>query len=260
MTKSLKISVIIPAYNSASYIEQCINSALNQTIPIFEIIVINDGSTDATEEISLRIEEKSKNNTIIKIINQANGGPSKARNRGIKESKGDWIAFLDADDRWLPEKIEQQVSILYDNPNCKIIGTPIFSYRKKIFYKKISFEEMLFKNYFFTSSVLVKKDLLSDISFDEKKKYSEDYKLWLQIIKRNEGIIMYQELVVYAENQNRYKRKSLSNCLWKMEKAELSNFYYLLKEESINIITFIIISLFSLMKFFKRVLSSSSHF
>lgn len=252
------ISVIIPVFNAVDTIQRCIESVLEQTVSVNEIIVVNDGSTDKIESF-LQSYKLNNNLDNLNIITQANGGPAKARNRGIIEAKGEWIAFLDADDEWFPEKIERQVAILCANPNCVIIGTTSYSSKHNDAFIKVTFNKMLFKNYFITSSVLVRKNILSENLFDEQKRYSEDYKLWLQIIKWHEGILMNQGLVIYADNQNRYNRKSLSNCLWKMERAELSNFHYLLKGKFVNIITFIIISLFSLIKFFKRVLVSSLH-
>ena len=101
MTSSniFKLSVVIPAYNSSKYIEETLSSILNQTRPPFEIIVINDGSTDNTAEIVSKYP--------VRLINKHNQGPSETRNRGILESKGNWIAFLDADDLWHREKIER---------------------------------------------------------------------------------------------------------------------------------------------------------
>lgn len=258
MIKEYKISVIIPAYNSANYIERCINSVMNQTIPVYEIIVINDGSTDKTIEILSNIKKKHNGIDLLKVMNQVNSGPSKARNLGVKESNGNWIAFLDADDEWLPEKIESQIAVLNKNPDCAIIGTTNFFSHDKNSIIKVSFKKMLFKNYFITSSILVKKEIFLNILFDEKIKYAEDYRLWIQIIKWNEAILMHQCLVVYAENKNRYARNSLSNSLWKMEKSTLSTFQYLLSKKYINNITYVVISLYSLIKYLRRVLYKSA--
>lgn len=105
-----KISVVISVYNAEFSIIQCIESVLLQTVPLLEIIVINDGSTDRTE-VCLDFKNDKQLN-ILKVITQENMGPSRARNSGISHSMGDWIAFLDSDDKWLPDKIEKQLNVL----------------------------------------------------------------------------------------------------------------------------------------------------
>lgn len=252
------ISVIIPTYNAIDTIQRCIESVLEQTVSISEIIVINDGSTDNTESFlqSYKMNNKLDN---LNIITQPNGGPAKARNRGITEARGEWIAFLDADDRWLPQKIGRQVEMISIYPEVSIIGTNLFSpisEQKVVSINKIAFTGMLFKNMLFTSSVIVRKNVVEQYYFDEDKKYSEDYKLWLQIIQFHKGIVLCEGLVVYAENQNKYKRKALSNDLWKMEINQLDNYYYFYKKQAINIFLLVVIIAFSFLKFFKRSLHS----
>src|SRR5262245_23003010 len=96
------ISVIIPTYNSARFVIDAVESALAQSYPSLEVIVVDDGSSDDTQERLGPWEGR------IKYFYQPNSGPAKARNRGIKEARGDLIAFLDADDQWLPEKLNKQ--------------------------------------------------------------------------------------------------------------------------------------------------------
>ena len=98
------ISVVIPTYNSAAYLPEAIESALAQTLPPLEVIVVDDGSTDGTDVVAARFVGR------VRWIRQENAGVSAARNRGIAESTGDWIAFLDADDTWLPTKLERQAA------------------------------------------------------------------------------------------------------------------------------------------------------
>ena len=90
------ISVIIPLYNKEQIIEKCIQSVLTQDYNDFEVVVVNDGSTDRSAEIVKRIDDSR-----VRLIEQENGGPSKARNTGVKNAKGEWIVFLDADDEFL---------------------------------------------------------------------------------------------------------------------------------------------------------------
>ena len=103
-----KISVIIPAYNSEKTILRALESVNSQTFKPIEIIVINDYSSDKTEEV---VKSFKSEITIIFLSNETNKGPSYSRNRGIRSSNGNWIAFLDADDYWHPQKLEFQIKL-----------------------------------------------------------------------------------------------------------------------------------------------------
>jgi len=251
----IRISVIIPVYNASTTIIQCLESVIKQTKPVYEIIVIDDGSTDNTLFIVTRFKESNKIDNLI-IISQSNSGPSKARNKGIKKAVGNWIAFLDSDDKWLPDKIEKQVAVIEQNKDVSIIGTAFLS-KDKNYYKKseqIGFKKMLFKNRFLTSTVLVRKEVVSKFLFDEKLSYAEDQKLWLNIIYLYKGVVINEGLAIYAENQNKYRREALSNNLCQMEKGELGNFFYLYNQKMINLPIFLVISSFSILKHIRRVL------
>ncbi|GAB4167771.1 MAG: glycosyltransferase [Calditrichia bacterium] len=113
------ISCIIPCFNSEAYIEETLQSVFDQTYKHFEVIVVNDGSTDNTPEILNKYRGK------ITILNQENKGVGAARNNGVKHSKGDWIAFLDADDLWHKKKLERQVEITRRFPDIIAIGSSI---------------------------------------------------------------------------------------------------------------------------------------
>jgi len=108
------VSVIIPVYNSADFLGQAIDSVLDQTFMDFEIIVVDDGSTDRTPEVSAQYSDH------IKYIRQPNGGNAAARNRGVVEARGRWLCFLDADDLWEPRKLERQLLDLLRHPEWRI--------------------------------------------------------------------------------------------------------------------------------------------
>lgn len=133
----MKFSIIIPIYNTEKYIERCINSVLNQTYDNYEIILINDGSTDNSQEII----KKYKNNKKIKIINQKNYGLSYSRNMGIKESKGNYILFLDSDDYYELDLLK----ILNETINNQEIIK--FGYKDLKENKQIETKTIQFKNY-----------------------------------------------------------------------------------------------------------------
>lgn len=117
----MKYSVIIPLYNKENHIQRAINSVLDQTLQDFELIIIDDGSTDGSFEAAKAIQDSR-----ICIIQQENRGVSAARNRGILEANYDWVAFLDADDEWLPGFLEEISLMRTTFPQCSVIGTGYF--------------------------------------------------------------------------------------------------------------------------------------
>jgi len=199
---NLKISVIIPTFNRNNFISKSIKSIQNQTYQIDEIIIVDDGSTDNTQEIL-------KNFKNIRIIKTKNLGVSHARNIGIKKAKNRWISFLDSDDLWLENKIENQVIFHKQNPNILFSHTGekwlrngnIKKYPKSLtkpsgncFLKNISTCKIA------TSSILLHKSIFDDIGyFDEKLKVCEDYDLWLRISHRyNIGLINEEQIIKNA--------------------------------------------------------------
>lgn len=137
----IMISVIIPLYNKAHTIVNTLKTVLNQSYKDFEVIIVNDGSTDNGVDVI----NQNFNDSRIKIINQSNAGVSAARNRGVKEAKGDWIAFLDADDEWLPEYLNTLISTLDNYPNAEIIGCS--SYYKDYISGKVSANALIDRYY-----------------------------------------------------------------------------------------------------------------
>jgi glycosyltransferase involved in cell wall biosynthesis len=112
------VSVIIPLYNKARYIERALDSVLAQTDPEFEIVVVNDGSTDGSEDAVRRRADPR-----IRLVSQENAGVSAARNRGIAEASGELVAFLDADDEWLPEHLATICRLATDYPGCGVYAS-----------------------------------------------------------------------------------------------------------------------------------------
>ncbi len=194
------VSVIIPAYNGARFLPEAIESVLAQTYKDYEIIVVDDGSTDNTKEILKPYFDK------IKYIHQQNQGAATARNTGIRHSQGEYIAFLDADDVWLPEKLHTQVYYLDNNPEVAMVYSRSFTISgdgelisKKSSYKDFPSGEIfniLFLHSFFiyTSTVVVRRRILDTVGlFDESLITSEDRDLWLRIARefKVSGITKY---------------------------------------------------------------------
>ncbi|MGB5156040.1 glycosyltransferase family 2 protein [Desulfobacterium sp. N47] len=179
------ISVIIPAYNREWTIKEAIDSVLSQKFDDFELIVVNDGSTDNTREVLSSYRNK------ITVIEQKNLGVSAARNKGIVSSSGNYIAFLDSDDLWLPGKLETQFEFFNNNPDTFICQTEEIWLRKGKRvnpgkrHKKLSgmfFEKSLELCMVSPSAVMMKRSLLDMVGlFDETLLACEDYDMWLRI-------------------------------------------------------------------------------
>lgn len=178
----MTVSVIIPTYNCGHLISRAIESALAQTVPVSEIIVVDDGSTDDTKE-KLR-----KFPAIVKYCYKQNGGVSSARNLGIKNAIHDWLAFLDADDYWLPTKIEKQLAHIGLDSNLILNCTSIQCIEEQeIRVQNVPSEDLLkstlrFRNPITLSSVIVRRDaVLSAGGFNANLHYGEDWDLWLRL-------------------------------------------------------------------------------
>lgn len=250
MDSDIKISVIIPAYNSSKHIENSLKSVISQTEEVHEIIVIDDGSKDDTLQ---KIEKFKRDNNLDNLIfiSQQNSGPSKARNRGIEVSSGNYIAFLDSDDQWLPEKIKIQSSTARKFPKAAIICTEMFHKNNEKEVIEINFASALWSNPFYTSTMMIRRDVLDEFKFDESQKYSEDFKLYLQICHKYLALKINRKLIEYNTTKS-VRKNALSANLWAMEKGELSNFYYFFKQKKISLLQFLAVSSFSLLKFGKR--------
>lgn len=179
------ISVIIPTYNRARMLKQAIDSVLAQDFADFELIVVDDGSTDDTQDILNAYQED------IIVISQENKGVSAARNKGIASASGRFVAFLDSDDLWLPKKLAVQADFFYSNPDALICQTEEIWIRNGIRvnpkkrHRKPSgmiFEPSLLLCLVSPSAVMIRRSLFEDIGlFDENLPACEDYDLWLRI-------------------------------------------------------------------------------
>lgn len=249
------VSVIIPLYNSSGTIEACLRSVLAQSISVHEIIVIDDGSTDDSLQIIQTLKQNDQIDNLL-IYQQENSGPSAARNLGISVSSGEFIAFLDSDDTWLETKLEKQMICFDNHSEVGIIGTNYRISNTKVNEtikkppKVISFHQLLFKNYFVTSSVVIRRSALGSNLFNERKRYSEDYELWLRLTYSSKALLIPEPLVVYCKPL--VSTIGLSARLIKMTCGELNNYIRMYHEKKINLIIIVLIP-FSLLKHCKRI-------
>ena len=203
------VSVIIPTYNRAHLVGRAIRSVLNQTYQDFEIIVVDDGSTDNTEEVV-----KSFNDPRIRYIrHEKNRGGSAARNTGIRAARGEYIAFLDSDDEWLPEKLAKQLPVFEKDSTCGAVYTDLLymlpdgsvklcqNYRPEGWILK----KLLSSNVVgTTSSVIVRRECFEKIGlFDESLPSCQDWDMWIRIAKRYSFRKIPEPLTKYRVHQNR---------------------------------------------------------
>jgi len=180
------VSIIMPAYNSEKTIEESINSVIAQTCKNWELIVVNDCSTDNTKEI---IKKLKSNEIRIRLFTSVrNNGVAKARNFALKKANGKYIAFLDSDDLWLPKKLEKQVSFMVrNNALISFTGTAYInnegipsSYIQKT-PKHFYYHDLLKRNIMTCSSMVVQKNVMT---LFPKGFLHEDYVVWLRILKK----------------------------------------------------------------------------
>ncbi len=184
------VSVIIPTYNASKYVCDAVESALAQTFEKIEIIVVDDGSNDGTAELL-----NQNYGDQITYIYKENGGPASARNLGIKQSHGEIIAFLDADDLWKPDKLEQQLAsfgeislLIGSGEKTKNDGSV----------EKITFEKLVLKNRFTNSGVVVRRSAFVEIGlFNERQEFIavEDWDMWIRLSKTGEVVLLHRDLI-----------------------------------------------------------------
>jgi glycosyltransferase involved in cell wall biosynthesis len=194
------VSVIVPTYNRSAFIGKAIDSVLNQTYTRYELIVVDDGSTDRTPVLLDRYGNS------IKVVHQHNQGVSAARNKGIRAAAGDLIAFLDSDDYWLPKKLEEQVALFNSQPDILICQTEEIWIRNgrrvnpKKRHKKQSgmiFEKCLPLCLVSPSAVMIRRALFDEVGlFDEALPACEDYDLWLRITWKYPVYLIDSPLIV----------------------------------------------------------------
>jgi glycosyltransferase involved in cell wall biosynthesis len=214
------ISVIIPAYNGEKTIRETIESVLNQSFKDFEILVINDGSQDATLDIINSIKDFR-----LKVFSYSNAGQAVSRNRGFSQSSGEFIAFLDADDLWTPTKLEAQLKALQDNPQAAVAYSwSDFIDEKGQFLRGASrstlsgdvYAKLLLTDFLDNgSNPLIRRQALIEVGgFDETLTPAEDWDMWLRLAARYHFVLVPAPHILYRLSAN-----SESSNLLRMESA-----------------------------------------
>lgn len=208
------VSVVIPTYNREQYIGSCISSVLNQTYgkQNIQVIVIDDGSTDGTHLLVHELQKHHKNIVYEKIINT--GNPGAVRNIGIKQARGNYIAFLDSDDAWLPDLLEKEITLLKET-NAALIwsNADVVDHDNKLLksrYLRIGFGKsgyvfncLVQDNFVITSTTIVTRAVLDSVGAfmdNDKYKLCQDYDLWLRIALNNRLVYLDEVLAHYRQH------------------------------------------------------------
>jgi glycosyltransferase involved in cell wall biosynthesis len=216
------VSVVIPTHNRAALLPRAIRSALRQTVPPAEIIVVDDGSSDETVDVVAGYGAP------VRLLSQKHSGACAARNLGIQQAKGRWIAFLDSDDEWLPRKLERQAMALRSaGPSVACIFTAIFRIQTDSGHVRMvplsdmhPWEGSLCVSNVVgsTSTVLARRDALLAVGgFDESLPASQDWDLWLRLAIKYELLGLPEPLVNYFDHSDQISGKIDAVCSGRLQ-------------------------------------------
>ena len=199
----MRVSVVIPAFNAQATLEECVRSVLSQTLTVVEVILVDDGSTDATLALARSF------GGCVRVLQQSQGGPARARNLGTREAIGEWIAFLDADDFWLPEKLALQREAVLRDPEAVLSYTGLLALKLDGSYvpvappslEKVDSMIRLTNPGIPPSAVLISRDTLVRAGgFNEIQRGCEDWDLWFRLRESGHFAVVDEPVTVYRES------------------------------------------------------------
>ena len=240
-----EVSVIIPTYNRADFISECVQSVLAQTLPAREVIIVDDGSTDATYNIlnDLGFNSISTPKTVLRYIFQKNQGVSSARNLGIKEAKSEYIALLDSDDLWLKGKLDRQIIAFRDDiQNCRLChtdeiwvrnGIRVNQHKKHKKHGGNVFQSCLKLCCISPSSAMMHRSVFEDFGFfDEDLPACEDYDFWLRYSAKEDVNFIDEPLIIKKGGHS----DQLSGAHWGMDRFRIYSIEKILKEPDLKLV------------------------
>ena len=254
------VSVIIPCYRCADTIQRAVGSVIAQTLLPEEIILVDDCSGDAGETLLAmnRLVITSPDVNIVILQLDQNAGPGSARNAGWKKATQPYLAFLDADDIWHPNKLEIQYIWMAANPDAFLTGhrsatilpgdalpDALMNWTAQ----RINKHRLLFTNHFPTRTVMIKRDIA--YRFLPGKRYAEDYLLWLTIVFNEHAAWVLNIPLAYAFKEE-FGAGGLTGHLWKAHRGVWDTYQRLHTTGSISRALFILVSVYALLKFFRR--------
>ncbi|MFJ5445047.1 glycosyltransferase family 2 protein [Methylobacillus methanolivorans] len=256
---AVSVSVVIPCFRCSASIVRAVESIASQTLLPLEVILVDDCSRDGTVNVLFELQARYGASWLKVYELPDNGGPGTARNAGWKIAQGEYIAFLDSDDSWHPQKIELQYSWMAQHPDAVLTGHCVVMNdgREKNFVGGVApplrvwRRELLISNRFPTSTVMVRRDIGQ--RFVDGQRYCEDYQLWLHICFFVGECYRFDQALTYNYKAV-YGAAGLSGRLWSMEKGELASYRSLYRAGAISALELFFLGCFSFAKFFRRVL------
>lgn len=257
------ISVIIPVYNAAKTIGRCIDSVVKSFVSCtkdYEIICVDDGSTDNSLEMLTALAE---GNPKLIVLHQQNAGVASARNRGLEAAKGDFIAFNDSDDEWLPEHFAILKKAFEDNPELVCISgnhdvekqkIPILKKLKGDVFR-ITLKDELVKNYYSPPATMFKNEIVAcGIRFKQGMRYAEEGYFFYQIVHDYPCGFINKQISKSILGKAKFGDGGLSGNLRAMEKGELSNLKFARKELGISFWYYVCALFLSYLKYIRRII------
>ena len=240
-----EVSVIIPTYNREKFISECVQSVLAQTLPAREIIIVDDGSTDATYNIlrDLGFNSLSTKKTVLRYFFQQNRGVSSARNLGIKEARSEYIALLDSDDLWLKSKLDRQVSAFQNDTQSSRLchtdeiwirnGVRVNQHKKHKKHGGNVFQSCLKLCCISPSSAMMHRSVFEDFGFfDEDLPACEDYDFWLRYSAKEDVNFIDEPLIIKKGGHS----DQLSGAHWGMDRFRIYSIEKILKEPDLKLV------------------------
>ncbi len=249
-------SIIIPLYNKGAHIEKAIRSVLNQSYHEFELIIVNDGSTDNSMEVVthyLHAQEKDGNNSLVqhvRIIHQANAGVSAARNAGVEAAKYDFIAFLDADDWWHKHYLNKMKELIEEYPDAALYSSSYYQVKRGKKYPAPIGVESAFKSGYidyckvyaqtlcmpvWTSATIIRKKVFEEFrGFSPSLKMGEDFDLWIRVALNYKVTLLNEPLAYYNHDQDKDTRAVASERIYPPHQHFIFNLGYLKTDEQQN--------------------------
>lgn len=255
------ITVIIPMYNNEDTIIDALESIKRQSAikNVIQIIVIDDGSTDSSSNV---VNSYADNNDLpIVLVKQKNGGAASARNKGLSMAKGEWIAFLDADDEWRPNRLARQIEVINSNPEIDFLGAgcndiPLIILGRRITdLYKANIYDITIKYFPCTPSIIMRRKIYDEIGgFNENWRYSEDGEYYTRICMKYNYYYLPESLVDIGHGKRSFGEKGLSGNLKKMYEGNKNIISNLYSDGVISSLYYVFLRFFYYLKYIRRVI------